>query len=98
MSHSPVLEAKRATPAPSKYRPEPVKQHDPAQNGGVKIRCPHCAWEPRKSDLWACHCGTQWHTFDTGGQCPSCKWNWSQTQCPRCGQWAAHKDWYASGE
>ncbi len=59
-----------------------------------RIRCPHCAWEPRKSDLWACHCGCQWHTFDTGGKCPDCNWRWSQTQCQRCSQWAAHLAWY----
>jgi hypothetical protein len=63
--------------------------------GGGRIRCPHCQWEPTRGDLWACVCGHFWHTFDTGGQCPACQKQWSETQCPKCAAWSAHEAWYA---
>ena len=77
---------------PAKLKEDIVTDKD--KSGSGKIRCPHCQWQPRKSDLWMCHCGCQWHTFDTGGKCPNCAWHWTQTQCTRCSQWAAHLDWY----
>jgi len=62
--------------------------------GRLRLRCPHCAWEPRRSDRWACLCGQVWNTFDTGGVCPGCGHRWEQTQCLLCRRWAAHLDWY----
>ena len=61
---------------------------------GPRIRCPKCLWVPKKSDLWACTCGTTWHTFDTGGVCPGCMKQWSDTQCLLCQKWSAHSEWY----
>ncbi|HEY7411168.1 MAG TPA: hypothetical protein VII13_10525 [Vicinamibacteria bacterium] len=63
--------------------------------GGVRIRCPRCGWEPRARDRWSCGCGHAWHTFDTGGVCPACRRVWEDTQCPQCYQWSRHADWYA---
>jgi len=59
-----------------------------------RIRCPKCAWEPRRGDLWGCLCGHAFHTFDTAGRCPACHEQWDHTQCLRCGQWSPHPDWY----
>lgn len=61
---------------------------------GPRIRCPQCGWEPREKDEWGCTCGHSWNTFDTGGVCPGCLKQWSRTQCPMCGTWSAHSDWY----
>ncbi|MBM3752914.1 MAG: hypothetical protein FJW38_02935 [Acidobacteria bacterium] len=61
---------------------------------GPRIRCPLCEWEPPSDALWTCLCGYSWHTFDTGGVCPSCITKWPSTQCPHCKGWSAHSDWY----
>lgn len=61
---------------------------------GPKIRCPLCEWRPTPADLWDCACGHAWHTFDTGGICPSCLHQWTTTQCHSCNGWSAHSDWY----
>jgi predicted amidophosphoribosyltransferase len=61
---------------------------------GPKIRCPLCAWEPQQSDTWACTCGNEWHTFNTGGVCPACIHEWKSTECLSCHGWSAHSDWY----
>jgi hypothetical protein len=62
---------------------------------GIGIRCPKCEWKPRKRDRWQCQCGHRWNTFDTGGVCPACLRQWSDTQCLQCHQWSPHSDWYA---
>ena len=61
---------------------------------GPRIRCPRCEWLPAKDELWTCNCGNNWHTFDTGGVCPSCLHQWADTQCHRCSVFSAHSDWY----
>jgi hypothetical protein len=63
--------------------------------GGPHIRCPKCGWRPGPQDRWACKCGHIWNTFDTGGVCPACLYQWSVTACLRCGDWSPHSDWYA---
>jgi hypothetical protein len=63
---------------------------------GPRIRCPVCGWQPRKSDRWSCKCGHQWNTFDTGGVCPGCLYQWQVTQCRKCDRFSAHSDWYVS--
>ena len=91
------IHCKGPMPPPPKFQVEKdtrKKEH----HGGAGIRCPHCSWRPRKQDLWMCHCGCAWHTFDTGGKCPNCGWHWTQTQCTRCTQWAAHAAWYEDGK
>ena len=70
------------------------------QSGGQgpkepRIRCPKCNWSPRAEDRWSCKCGHLWNTFDTGGVCPACLYQWEITMCPRCGKWSAHSDWYS---
>jgi hypothetical protein len=62
---------------------------------GSRIRCPLCGWSPRKEDPWFRSCGHMWNTFDTGGVCPVCLHQWTSTQCPKCGDWSAHSEWYA---
>lgn len=61
---------------------------------GPRIRCPLCGWSPAQSDLWSCTCGHSWNTFDTGGVCPACLYQWTETQCLRCHKWSPHSDWY----
>jgi len=63
--------------------------------GGPFIRCPKCGWTPRPEDRWRCSCGHSWNTFDTGGVCPRCRYQWKITKCLRCKEWSAHSDWYA---
>ena len=60
----------------------------------MRVACPKCEWEPTPSDLWSCACGHDWHTFDTGGQCPACGAVWRDTQCLACARWSKHHDWY----
>lgn len=62
--------------------------------GRRRIRCPRCGWEPGRDDRWACTCLHAWNTFETGGVCPACGRSWSETQCPRCGAWSRHEEWY----
>ena len=62
--------------------------------GGRRIRCPKCAWEPRREDHWSCACLHVWNTFETGGVCPACQRQWLETQCPRCDGWSPHLAWY----
>lgn len=66
-----------------------------AGTGGVRIRCPRCGWEPGKDDRWLCLCGHVWNTFDTGGVCPACAFEWEYTACHRCHAWSRHGEWYA---
>ena len=60
-----------------------------------RIRCPLCGWSPRKEDKWFCTCGNEWNTLDTGGVCPTCLHQWTETQCLSCSRWSPHSDWYA---
>jgi hypothetical protein len=62
---------------------------------GPGIRCPKCKWAPRAEDRWSCTCGHSWNTFDTGGICPACQYQWQITQCLRCGAWSPHSEWYS---
>lgn len=60
-----------------------------------RIRCPLCAWQPRKHDLWLCtYCGHHWNTFDTAGLCPGCQYQWQVTACLSCHRYSPHRDWY----
>lgn len=74
-------------------RTEPSDEKQ-ADTSGPRIRCPLCGWKPRKHDRWRCNCGHWWNTFDTGGVCPACLYQWMTTGCPACQRWSAHSDWY----
>jgi hypothetical protein len=65
-----------------------------------RIRCPRCAWQPRRHDLWICRpeCGFVWNTFETGGVCPGCGHQWRETKCLACKRWSPHLAWYAPAE
>ena len=62
------------------------------------IQCPKCKWKPDGGAYWSCDtngCGHRsWDTFETRGKCPGCGKQWETTQCPACGEWSPHKDWY----
>jgi hypothetical protein len=66
-------------------------------NDDGRIRCPLCKWEPGRHDRWMCHCRHTWNTFDTGGVCPKCLYQWKITACLRCLKFSAHSDWYPKG-
>jgi hypothetical protein len=70
---------------------EQEQSHEP---GGPRIQCPLCNWSPRKDDRWFCTCGHEWNTFDTGGVCPACLHQWTETQCLSCSRWSLHSGWY----
>jgi hypothetical protein len=59
-----------------------------------KIRCPRCAWQPKRSDRWQCSCLHLWNTFETRGVCPECSYRWQETMCLRCAKWSPHAAWY----
>jgi hypothetical protein len=70
------------------------RQNEDSGTAGSRIRCPLCGWTPRKRDLWSCTCGHSWNTFDTGGVCPGCLHQWTETQCLSCQRWSPHSAWY----
>jgi hypothetical protein len=59
-------------------------------SGTPRIRCPLCGWSPSEDDKWFCTCGCEWNTFDTGGVCPACLHQWTETQRLSCSRWSAH--------
>jgi hypothetical protein len=67
-----------------------------AESDGVlgRIACPRCRYSPKSTDRWNCRCGHRWNTFDTGGVCPACSYEWKETACAVCGELSPHKDWY----
>jgi len=71
-----------------------LQEAEDTNPSGPRIRCPVCGWTPAKHHLWSCSCGHHWNTFDTGGVCPACMHQWTSTQCPSCGKWSAHSEWY----
>jgi hypothetical protein len=78
-------------------RPDPavvsnVEDDDDQKCGRRRVRCPRCAWEPGRDDLWSCLCLPSWNTFDTGGLCPACGRQWIETQCLRRREWSPHAD------
>lgn len=60
------------------------------------IYCPKCEYRPQPEDRWHCvpTCENSWHTFWTGGVCPSCGFHWQVTQCPACARVSPHAHWY----
>lgn len=72
-----------------------VEQTPDLGANGPRIRCPLCNWSPAAKDVWSCDCGHTWNTFDTGGVCPGCLYQWTVTQCLSCMQFSLHSDWYA---
>ena len=72
----------------------PDREQKPGASEPPRIRCPLCGWSPRKGDLWSCACGHEWNTFDTGGVCPACLHQWTETQCLPCSRWSPHSLWY----
>ena len=71
-----------------------VREDERLEGAGPRIRCPLCGWQPGPDDRWRCQCGHTWNTFDTGGVCPGCLFQWTTTQCLACGRWSPHSDWY----
>jgi hypothetical protein len=88
---SPTTDA--PTIAPDRQLEEDKK---PGDSEPPRIRCPLCGWSPRKEDKWFCTCGYDWNTFDTGGVCPACLHQWTETQCLSCSRWSPYSDWYAN--
>ena len=92
-----VLKAgKVATPERvEEKKPEKKTGDETGGPRGPRIRCPRCGWQPRATDRWVCHCRHVWNTFDTGGVCPGCMYQWKETQCLACGRMSPHSEWYA---
>jgi hypothetical protein len=64
---------------------------------GRHIRCPECKWKPSVENRWGCKCGHAWNTFLTGGLCPRCEYQWTETTCLACTETSPHADWYGQG-
>jgi hypothetical protein len=75
-----------------------AKPHGPAMRSpdGRLIRCPKCLFQPSGDIRWNCRCGHAWNTFETGGKCPACRFQWEETVCPYCGEMSEHGAWYLS--
>lgn len=97
------LEFRRTLPDEDMVK-ERVEEPDSADRAR-RIRCPICRWQPGTSDRWTCWdceypeyfyqgCGTEWNTFETGGECPTCFHQWVWTSCLSCLGWSRHEDWY----
>ena len=82
---------------------------DQHKSGAPRVRCPLCYWEPGPFSRWTCvpfdhpeyfkdGCGTNWHTFETGGVCPGCQHKWQYTACLQCVGWSPHEDWYVTDD
>ncbi|HJL16810.1 MAG TPA: hypothetical protein RMH99_14195 [Sandaracinaceae bacterium LLY-WYZ-13_1] len=89
------LIAKRAPDEPEREDGTRVDVVDDTRRDRPRIRCPLCMWVPRASDRWACYCGCSWNTFDTGGRCPECGFQFRHTMCLECKRWSKHVAWYA---
>jgi hypothetical protein len=70
-----------------------VEKEKSREPSGPRIRCPLCGWSPRKEDKWFCTCRYEWNTFDTGGVCPACLHQWTETPCLSCARWSPHSLW-----
>ncbi len=70
---------------------------DRGGSGEGRICCPLCKWTPSSHDRWMCRCLHSWNTFDTGGVCPKCLYQWQVTQCWSCFKMSPHSDWYPKG-
>jgi hypothetical protein len=66
--------------------------------GKINLCCPSCGWKPDGRPHWKCNCGTVFNTFDTNGECPTCKKQWEYTQCVEdaggCSNISIHEEWY----
>jgi hypothetical protein len=82
------MRSKTPTPTPV---PKSELEGD-REPSGPHIRCPLCGWSPRREDEWFCTCGNDWNTFDTGGICPACLHQWTDTQCLSCRRWSPKID------
>jgi hypothetical protein len=86
---------------------ETQREHHPRPGGAERrarraisanIRCPACNWSPSSDDRWSCRCGHIWNTFETGGLCPACRYQWKVTACHSCGESSPHSDWYVRSD
>ncbi len=93
----------------STVKPTPATKLEDAPSDFSRIRCPQCKWQPKAHHLWQCTpcatpeyfqggCGTLWHTFDTKGKCPGCKYQWKYTKCMFCSRWSLHQEWYVKSD
>lgn len=79
-------------------RAQRAEPHGPAMRSpdGRLIRCPKCLFQAPGGLRWSCKCGHVWNTFETGGKCPACRFQWEETMCPNCGEMSEHRTWYLS--
>jgi hypothetical protein len=89
----PEMPGNQMTSRPRQHRAriqgEPMLSPD-----GARVRCPKCEWKPSVENRWGCKCGHRWNTFWTGGLCPGCRHQWTETMCFGCGEMSPHADWY----
>jgi hypothetical protein len=85
---------RRPPTAAWRQMPRPAEGPPVLGPGGKTIRCPKCNWVPHHHHRWGCKCGHVWNTFETGGSCPACRYQWDVTVCLSCGGTSAHSDWY----
>ena len=92
--HGMQIEYRPRSVRAQRQMPRPTEGPPVLGPSGETIRCPKCNWAPHHNDRWLCKCGHSWNTFETGGFCPACRYQWKVTGCLSCGETSAHSDWY----
>jgi hypothetical protein len=63
-------------------------------SSGSRIRCSLWRLVAREGRQMVLRVRARVEHVDTGGVCPTCLHQWTETQCLSCSRWSPHSDWY----